>query len=256
LVGLSDQFWREAGISDFALAPIRPQTRDQAVLTSLAAFIASAGLSPGARLPTERALAEKLAVSRGTIREALKRWESLGVIDMRKGSGTFLLRAISPDSLHLPLTLPGHDLQSLLHMLEVRRALEAEAAAICAERASAGELALIRDRLDRMEPVFFQPGEVSTQSDWEFHQAIITSAANPLITQMLGAMRDLMHRFWEHPLGMADFGHASFPFHRTIFQAIARGDATGAREETFKLLETVRHDLMRGATMRKVEIDG
>lgn len=85
-------------------------------------------------------------------------------------------------------------------------------------------------------------------TDWAFHLSIIKAAANPLITQMLDAMRDLMQRFWQQPLGIPDFGHASFPFHRTMFEAIARGDASAAREETLKLLETVREDILRGAS--------
>ena len=237
-----------------SMGPIETQTRDQAVLKALAAFTASVSLQPGERLPTERMLAEKLAVSRGTIREALKRWESLGIVSMRKGSGTYLLRSISPDSLHLPLTLDGSDLPSLLHMLEVRRALEAEAAAICAERASAAQIAVIRARLEAMEPVFFGDVTISAEADWAFHRSIIETASNPLITQMLDAMRDLMHRFWEQPLGITDFGHASFPFHRTVVEAIARGDAGGARQETLKLLETVRGDLLRGATKGEANV--
>jgi GntR family transcriptional regulator, transcriptional repressor for pyruvate dehydrogenase complex len=231
-----------------SLRPIETQTRDQAVLKALAAFIASDGLRPDDRLPTERVLAERLAVSRGTIREALKRWESLGIVAMRKGSGTYLLRAISPESLHLPLTLNGSDLPNLFHMLEVRRALEAEAAAICAERATTAQIAVIRSHLEVMEPIFFGDMETSAKADWAFHSSIIKAAANPLITQMLDAMRDLMQRFWEQPLGIPDFGHASFPFHRTMFEAIARGDASAARQETLKLLETVRDDLLRGAS--------
>jgi GntR family transcriptional repressor for pyruvate dehydrogenase complex len=237
------------------LAPIKTQTRDQAVLKALAAFVASAGLLPGERLPTERILAEKLAVSRGTIREALKRWESLGIITMRKGSGTYLVRPISPHSLHVPLTLDGTDLPSLLHILEVRRALEAEAAAICAERAGAAEIAILRERLEAMEPVFFGEVRVSTEADWAFHRSIIETANNPLITQMLDAMRDLMHRFWEQPLGITDFGHASFPFHRTMFEAIARSDPNAARQETLKLLETVRSDLLRSTATRSPKAD-
>ena len=231
-----------------SLRPIETQTRDQAVLKALAAFIASDGLRPDDRLPTERVLAERLAVSRGTIREALKRWESLGIVAMRKGSGTYLLRAISPESLHLPLTLNGSDLPNLFHMLEVRRALEAEAAAICAERATTAQIAVIRSHLEAMEPIFFGDMETSAKADWAFHSSIIKAAANPLITQMLDAMRDLMQRFWQQPLGIPDFGHASFPFHRTMFEAIARGDASAARQETLKLLETVRDDLLRGAS--------
>ncbi len=239
-----------------SLSPVQTQTRDQAVLKALAVFTEDAGLRPGDRLPTERMLAERLAVSRGTIREALKRWESLGVVEMRKGSGNYLLRPVSPRSLHMPLTVEGQDLATLLHMLDVRRALEAEAAAICAERATEAEIAMIGSRLEAMEPVFFGPVEISAEADWAFHRSIIETANNPLITQIIDGLRALMHRFWEQPLGILDFGYASFPFHRAVFDAIARRDAKAARDMTMILLETIRADLLRGAAERETGSNG
>src|SRR4030095_16398729 len=104
-------------------------------VAALAKYVTSAGVLPGGRLPPERVLAEQLEVSRATVREALKQWEGLGIVEMRKGSGTYLKRTISPDSVHVPLIVAGSDIASLLHALEVRRALEGEAAAICAQPA-------------------------------------------------------------------------------------------------------------------------
>src|SRR5207244_8671329 len=72
------------------LKPLRLRTLDSAVLDSLAVYIEAAGIMPGDSLPSERLLCERLAVSRPTVREALKRWEDLGIIDMRKGSGAYL----------------------------------------------------------------------------------------------------------------------------------------------------------------------
>lgn len=239
-----------------SLGPVQTQTLDQSVLKALAAFAAEEALKPGDRLPTERILAERLAVSRGTIREALKRWESLGIVEMRKGSGSFLRRSVSPHSLHMPLTVEGQDLASLLHMLDIRRALEAEAAAICAERATEAEIGAIRARLEAMEPVFFGPVDISAEADWAFHLAIIDAAGNPLITQIVDGLRTLMHRFWESPLGISEFGYASFPFHRRVYEAIAMRDARAAREQSMALMETIRADLLRGAALKEVASHG
>ena len=233
-----------------ALAPIRTPTRDEAVLAALARFVTEAGLSPGARLPTERDLAERLQVSRSTVREALKRWEGLGIVDIRKGSGAYLRREVSPTSVHLALTLDAPDVAGLLHTLEVRRAIEGEAAALCAERASDAERDALAERLERLEAAFHATRGANAAEDWDFHQAILAASGNPLFGQIIAAMRDAFHRFWERPFDMADFAHASFPFHRTLFLAIARGDAAGARAETAKLLESVRQDVLRGAARR------
>jgi GntR family transcriptional repressor for pyruvate dehydrogenase complex len=246
-------FTQRGMLNTVALLPIHPTSRDNAVLSALVDFVAREGLTPGDRLPTERILAERLKVSRTTVREALTRWEGLDLVERRQGSGTYLKAAVSHDMLHLPLTLAsGGDFRSLMHTLEIRRGLEAEAAALCALRAGARELGLIRERLERMEDSFHVHNGTSSDEDWDFHQAIYQASGNPLFSQIITAMHQMFHRLWEHPLGMHDFGHASFPFHRTIYDRIAAHDADGARAEARKLIASVEADLRRGAANLKL----
>lgn len=229
------------------ISPVQPIARDDAVLKALAGFVRQEALGPGQKLPTERILAERLKVSRNTVREALTRWEGLGLVERRQGSGTYLKAEVSPDMLHMPLTFHGgHDFESLMQTLEVRRALEAEAAALCADRATRQGIAAIGDKLETMELIFHETSGESSESDWEFHQAIYRASENPLFEQIIAAMHGMFHRFWEHPLGVRDFGHASFPYHRTMFERIAARDAQGARTEALKLIATVEADLKRG----------
>ncbi|WP_256750433.1 FadR/GntR family transcriptional regulator [Mesorhizobium sp. Mes31] len=236
-----------------SLPPIQTTARDDAVLKALVGFVGAEALRPGEKLPTERILAERLKVSRNTVREALTRWEGLGLVERRQGSGTYLKAAVSPDMLHMPLTLSGgNDFTSLMQTLEIRRALEAEAAALCAERASPADIAEIERKLDIMEQAFRTRDGMSAEEDWEFHQAIYRVSGNPLFEQIIAAMHELFHRFWEHPLGVRDFGHASFPYHRTIYDCIAARDPQGARAEALKLIATVEDDLKRGAAKLKL----
>ncbi|TKB31087.1 MAG: FadR family transcriptional regulator, partial [Mesorhizobium sp.] len=134
---------------------------------------------------------------------------------------------------------------SLMQTLEIRRALEAEAAALCAVRAGQAEIAEIARKLDIMEQAFHTRAGMSAEEDWEFHQSIYRASGNPLFEQIIAAMHELFHRFWEHPLGVRDFGHASFPYHRTIYERIAAHDPEGARAEALKLIATVEDDLKR-----------
>ena len=236
-----------------SLPPIQTTARDDAVLKALVGFVGAEALRPGEKLPTERILAERLKVSRNTVREALTRWEGLGLVERRHASGTYLKAAVTPDMLHMPLTLSGgNDFTSLMQTLEIRRALEAEAAALCAERASPADIAEIERKLDIMEQAFRTRDGMSAEEDWEFHQAIYRVSGNPLFEQIIAAMHELFHRFWEHPLGVRDFGHASFPFHRTIYECIAARDPQGARAEALKLIATVEDDLKRGAAKLKL----
>jgi GntR family transcriptional repressor for pyruvate dehydrogenase complex len=228
---------------------VHTSSRDDAVLNALADFVTGAGLKPGDRLPTERVLAEHFKVSRTTVREALTRWQELGLVERRQGSGTYLKAAVTRNMLHLPLTLPsGNDFNSLMHTLEIRRGLEAEAAVLCAERASDADIALIEQKLIRMEEVFHERSGMSADEDWDFHLAVFRTSGNPLFEQIIAAMYEMFHRFWEHPLGV----QASVPYHRSLFNAIAARDPVGARAEALKLIATVEDDLKRGnANLKK-----
>jgi GntR family transcriptional repressor for pyruvate dehydrogenase complex len=244
---------RGSHVSSAILPPIQTMSRDDAVLRALVDFVAHERLAPGDRLPTERILSDRLKVSRTTVREALTRWEGLGLVERRQGSGTYLKAVVSRDMLHLPLTLAwGNDFRSLMHTLEIRRGLEAEAAALCAQRAGPAELAFIRQKLEQMEEAFHVRDGMSADEDWDFHQAIYRASGNPLFEQIIAAMHEMFHRFWEHPLGVHDFGHASFPYHRKVYERVAARDAQGARAEALKLIATVEADLKRGAANLKL----
>lgn len=221
---------------------VRPTSLEEAVLKSLAAFVEEAGFGTGDRLPSERDLSEALGVGRSTVREAMKRWEALGIIERRPGSGIYLRAKVGANILHVPLVLARPSkVRSLLHILQVRRALEGEAAAVCATSASPDKIAAIGAALERMEKDH-AAGDGS-EADWEFHQSIFNSTGNPFFPQLIGTMRDLLHQLWENALELPDFAEASLPYHRTMYEAIHRRDAHAARAEAWKLIDSVETEI-------------
>lgn len=220
----------------------QPTSLEEAVLKSLSAFVDEAGFAPGDRLPSERALCDALGVGRSTVREALKRWEALGIVERRQGSGIYLLAKVGPNVVHVPLVLARPSrVRNLLQILQVRRALEGEAAAICAASASDEAIASIGDALTRMEAAH-AAGDGSA-ADWVFHQTIYLATGNPFFPQIIQSMRDLLHQLWENALELPDFADASFPFHRTMFDAIRRRDPEAARAEAWKLIDSVEREI-------------
>jgi GntR family transcriptional repressor for pyruvate dehydrogenase complex len=234
---------------------LRTPSRDTAVLDALAHFVAASGMVAGDRLPTERGLSERLCVGRSTVREALKRWEGLGIIERRQGSGTYLRRAISPHAVHLSLTMIARDFANLAHLLEIRRALEVEAAGICARRAAPVQIADISAKLEEAETAFHSHNQHSAEADWAFHLSIFRATGNPLFEQIISGIHQALHRLWEYPFGIADFSHSSFPYHRTMFEAILRGEPDLARAECVKIIACTEADLKRGAASFGVGVD-
>ena len=226
-----------------SLKPLPTADRAESVMSALAAYIARARLKPGERLPAERELMEALAVGRSTVREVIRQLQALGIVESRRGSGTYLRRSVSADTIHVPLSIDTRHLRdALLQTLDVRRGLEVEASALAAQRRTARDLKIIEQKLEAMEAVHHEKGTAGPE-DLQFHLAVYDATHNPLFTQLLEQMREAFESFWERPFDRSDFARRSFPFHRELFDAIAARDEELAREKTLAILEIVEEDI-------------
>lgn len=226
-----------------AILPLPPMDRARQVTEALASYIGQANLKAGDRLPAERELMAALVVGRSTIREVIRHFQALGVMETRKGSGTYLLKPVTTATIHMPLSFDAMHLRdALLQTLEVRRGIECEANMVAARRRTAGDLKTIEEKLDAMERVHLAKG-TSGPEDLAFHLAIYDATHNPLFRQLLEQMREAFERFWDEPFDRPDFARRSFPFHRTLFNAIVAQDTEAARRETLKILDVVEEDI-------------
>ncbi|MBB4123172.1 FadR/GntR family transcriptional regulator [Martelella radicis] len=226
-----------------AIMPLAPVSRVRQVADAVVDYVSRSGLKPGDRIPAERELMSALGVGRSTIREVIRHFQSLGVMETRKGSGTFLLKPISSATIHMPLSLDAVNLRdALLQTLEVRRGIEAEAAMAAARRRTAADLKVIAEKLNEMERVHLSKG-TSGPEDLQFHLAIYDATHNPLFRQLLEQMREAFEKFWAEPFDRPDFARRSFPYHRTLFDAITAQDTEAARRETLKILDVVEEDI-------------
>lgn len=225
------------------IAPLPPLDRASQVLDSLVTYIDGAALVPGDRLPAERELMAALGVGRSTVREVIRHFQALGVMETRKGSGTYLLKPINAATIHMPLSLDAASLRdALLQTLEVRRGIECEACMVAARRRTGEDIAIIEAKLDEMERVHHLKGTAG-EEDLAFHLAIYDATHNPLFRQLLEQMREAFERFWDKPFDRPDFARRSFPFHRRLFNAIVAQDTEAARLETLKILDIVEEDI-------------
>lgn len=223
--------------------PLAVSDRTEGVARALMRFIGETELDPGERLPTERQLMTALAVGRSTVREAVSRLQALGVVEVRKGSGTYLLRPVTADAVHLPLMINTAILRDrLLQTLEVRRGLEIEASAVAALRATSDDLAAIEGKLVAMERVHLKEGTAGRE-DLAFHLAIYDATGNPLFRQLLEGIREAWESFFDQPFNRPDFARRSFPFHRALFDAIRDHDPERARDRTSAILAVVEEDI-------------
>jgi len=231
-----------------ALVPLEAGTYSERVLQALSAYVEAAKLRPGDRLPAERVLADQLGVSRSTIREALQGWQAMGLVTIRKGSGTYLARDIRQGALHVPLTVHV-ERRAVLHSLELRRAIETDAARLAARRASPDDLERMRRALERMEAVYARHG-FALRQDRAFHEAVFTASGNPLYLQIyqqiITRISEAFNASRANPFVTEPFADASQPDHRRLYEAVAAREAEAAVAAVTRILDfveaTLRHD--------------
>lgn len=153
------------------------------VTADLEDYVLLQGATPGSRLPSERVLAEKLDVSRSTIREGLQRLVARGLVETRRGSGVF----IASTGARSDLAAWGHEPapSDRAEMFEVRLMIECSAARLAAQRASADDLHMLGKSLARLEHAI-EAHEINEEAraDTEFHAALIVAAHNSLLTKL------------------------------------------------------------------------
>lgn len=225
------------------LAPVSTQSRADAVIESLTTYICYAGLEMGARLPSERDLAADLGVSRPILREALKHLAALGIVEAKTGSGTYLRKLISPSDQHIVMKLES-ELQTLLQLIQLRRALESEAAALTALNATEEQIDELECLVDALEKEHFEQGN-ATETDKAFHLALYKFSGNPLFFQIIEPLWEAVEKLWVRPLfGKQHIGHRTLEHHREAFNHIRDRDANGARQTILAMLELVEEDLI------------
>lgn len=244
-------------------APKPPRNRVSArVEVEIERMIASRRLAPGDRLPSERALSEKLGASRTSLREAISRLAARGQVEIRK-TGLIVAQpeaqldaqSWAQENIAAPLAPLlalhlgyGHD------VMEIRQALEGTAAYHAALRADDAAKARIRAALGKMQSSASPDDPVAeARSDADFHLSIAAASENAVLYQVMSSLFGLLEssisesreKLYQQPRMV----EALYRQHSALCEAIARGDADGARAASDAHLSFVE------TTIRQIDQD-
>lgn len=226
--------------------PVSTRRLHESVVRQIVAQIMSGRLVPGDSLPSELMLAQQFGVSRTVIREAMRILGGKGLIEVKQGSG---MQVQSPEHWnHLdPLLLLeqlrlGRDETLLNNLLELRRIIEVEVAALAANRRTDEDLRALHELVEKMRAVLDDP-KAYTRLDIAFHDAILLAARNRLLMQSLRPASQALSVgrliSSQQPGGPA----ASERGHEEILAAIEAGDAEQARSAMSRHILQFEQDL-------------
>ena len=205
----------------------------EAAFERLREGIAGGKWAPGERLPSERALAARLAISRPALREAVKRLEGEGLIEVRPRRGLFVRAASTAGLSNSFERLIGTDFDRVNELLDLRRVLEHHSAYLAAEYASPADIADLATIFAEIERDV-AAGGTGDDADVRFHCAIAKAAGNTVLTHLMatlhGALAKASRLLASRLMASDHYRDGMFELHIRTFEAIRNHQPKAAAE--------------------------
>jgi GntR family transcriptional repressor for pyruvate dehydrogenase complex len=220
-------------------SPVLKQNLADDLAQRVSVLIRSQGLGPGDRLPSIVEMARRFGVGHPTLREALRKLETLGAITIRHGSGVYV--ADSHGTLVVSSTVHGGTATKkvLLDLIEARIPIELKSVALAAHHATEAHRAEMH-RLLEVAGASLEDDETLNAANMGFHRAIAVASGNVVLAQLLAALTDLFREEQRMILDVSASRHRDLSEHLRILEALDAGDEEEAVRRMRAHLEWVR----------------
>ena len=220
------------------ITPIKKTRIAEEVADRIRVLMLDGTFTSGQPLPSERHLAERFGVSRGSIRDALRNLETIGLVETRHGQGTFPLE-LSVERLVAPLASVMSyraDLQD--ELLDVRRMFEPAVARVAALRASDEDLAELQ-RILEAQRQRLKAGQSAIVEDTAFHAILARSTRNRVVMSIMATLNDLLVDSRTNSLLQKGRPARSIDGHEAVVAALRRHDAEGASQAMYNHIDQI-----------------
>lgn len=226
------------------MKPIKKKNRlYHEVVNEIFSSISKENLKPGDKLPSERCIADSLEVSRTTVKEAISVLEANGIVSIKPGVGVFLVnqskKVIQQEM--LDALSPGR--HNLAELIELRQAIEGDAAYYAAERMTQAQQKELEARYRALQEAEGN-GELAIEEDYAFHKAILAAANNAMMLDLMEVISEKVYSFirqnrMETMLQPAEI-RVVMDEHRLIYEAIINKDALAAKKAMWEHLHSIK----------------
>ena len=220
------------------ISPIKKTRVAEEVADRIRVLMLDGTFPPGEPLPSERHLAERFGVSRGSIRDALRTLETIGLVETRHGQGTFPLE-LSVERLVAPLASVmayRSDLQT--ELLDVRRMFEPAVARAAALRATEEDLADLQRVLDAQRQKL-KTGQSAITEDTAFHAILARATRNRVVMSIMATLNDLLVESRTQSLNQKGRPARSIEGHESVVAALRRRDADAASQAMYDHIDQI-----------------
>lgn len=231
--------------------PVRREiTLTERVMKQLEDLIVQGQLRPGARLPSERELAQQFGVSRTVVREATRALVARGLLEVQAGSGTLVS---SPTSESVSQAISRYLLHTSSQQLdyrkiiEVRQVLETAIVELAAQRRTSADLQQLEQILAISEKAAEDDIETMAANDVAFHRALAKATHNEIFSLVLDSIVDFiitLRKTAYKAYGPEKRPYTYLVFHRQIFEQIQASDPQGARNAMIRHLRQAEESIL------------
>ncbi len=200
-------------------------------------------LKPGDLLPAERELVKMLGVSRGSVRDAIRSLELMGLLEPRQGIGTVVCSPEVAGANHLADAL-FEKRRAVAELLDVRKMIEPSLAGRAAIHISRDQIADLADILIRQKAKV-RKGELGIDEDSEFHYKIALASGNSVVLKVVDVLMDSLRETRERSLQVEGRQQKSLAGHRRILAALKRGDAVAAEAAMRRHLQEIENIVLK-----------
>jgi GntR family transcriptional regulator, transcriptional repressor for pyruvate dehydrogenase complex len=220
------------------IQPIKKTRIPEEVADRIRVLILDGSFPPGQPLPAERVLAERFGVSRGSIRDALRILEMIGLLEARHGQGTFP-RELTVERLVAPLASVmnyRHDLRD--ELLDVRRMFEPAVARFAALRATEEDFEDLQRLVDAQREKL-KTGRSAIVEDSAFHATLARSTRNRVVVSIMAILNDLLVESRARSLRQKGRPARSVDGHEAVVAALRRRDPDAAAQAMNKHIDEI-----------------
>jgi GntR family transcriptional repressor for pyruvate dehydrogenase complex len=235
---------RSAGADSSLIEPIKKTRVAEGIADRIRVLILDGAFPAGQPLPAERQLAEQFGVSRGSVRDAFRMLETIGLLATRHGQGTFP-QELDVDRLVAPLASVlsyRHDLQD--ELMDVRRMFEPAVARVAATRVTDEDLADLR-RILVAQRKKLKTGRSAIVEDTAFHEVLARATGNRVVVSIMATLNDLLVESRKLTLKQKGRPGRSILGHEAVVAALQRRDPEAAaeamREHIDQIADLVQH---------------
>jgi GntR family transcriptional regulator, transcriptional repressor for pyruvate dehydrogenase complex len=225
------------------LKPVKQKKISDQVFDQIRELIFRGNLKPGDKLMPERDVAQTMDVSRTSVRSAITRLVTMGLVEHQQGKGTFVVNPSHRNENPFATAMIEQD-ATIYDLLEVRMGLECMAASLAAKRADAADISAMEQSIEEMEKAIMQD-RLGTQADTSFHMAVAYATKNPLHIQVMRnfydylfhGIRESLQSLYEDPKNI----EVILSQHRGIMSAIINRDQDKAFKNMQKHIDYVKY---------------